>query len=252
VGVDYGNDDVATRYVVGRGLGDDVLARWNAAVVPFVPSGRLIQVLDLGAGTGIFTRAWTKWSPSRVIAVEPSPAMRSELRAAGLAEGVGVVAGRGEALALRGDSVDVAWLSTVLHHLEDRQACATELRRVLVPGGVVLIRGLFSDRDSGPTFFGGFLPGEARARAWFPSTYETANLFTEQGFEHLGVRQVEDAGPSTVGEAIDRIEQLRGADSLLAQFTDEELEAGLTTMRNRDAQEPLSATALTLMAFRHA
>ena len=252
MGVDYGSDDVASRYVVGRNLDEDVLARWNAAVAPFVPHSRLIRVLDLGAGTGIFTRAWTDWYSSRVIAVEPAPAMRSELRAAGLAADVGVVAGRGEALPLRGDSVDVAWLSTVLHHLEDRRACAAELRRVLVVGGVVLIRGLFSDRESGPTFFGGFLPEESRARAWFPSTRKTAHLFTEQGFEHLSDREVEDAGPSTVGEAIERIEQLRGADSLLAQFSNDDLDAGLATMRSRDAHEPLSATALTLMAFRNA
>jgi SAM-dependent methyltransferase len=47
-----------------------------------------------------------------------------------------------------------AWLSVVVHHLADLPAAAEELRRVLVPGGRVLIRGAFPGRHQHLTLFG--------------------------------------------------------------------------------------------------
>src|SRR5207253_818971 len=100
---------------------------------------------------GIFARAWTRWRRCQVVALEPSEAMRSEM-AGQLTDDVHIVAGSGEQLPLRTGSLDIAWLSAVMHHLRGLDACAAELRRVLTNDGVVLIRGLFADSEPPPGF----------------------------------------------------------------------------------------------------
>jgi hypothetical protein len=64
--VDY--ERVASLYEEGRALPAEVLARWGDVVRPYLPSGTR-RILDLGAGTGIFARAWPRWTQAAVIAV---------------------------------------------------------------------------------------------------------------------------------------------------------------------------------------
>lgn len=246
--VDYDNEDVARRYAGGRVLRDDVLDAWGAAVRKFVPErGRPVRVLDVGAGTGIFARAWPSWADCRVVALEPSPAMRAEMVAAGLGTHTHVVAGRGEHLPLPGRRVDVAWLSAVVHHFVDLAACARELRRVVVDDGVVLIRGLVADGQVLPSLRS--FPGWERVVGAFPAQEQLEAVLAAAGFRPLGRVEVRDQGPSNVGEALARVRRLRHADSLLGRFTDDEIAAGLRALEARDPTEPLEPATLTLLAF---
>jgi ubiquinone/menaquinone biosynthesis C-methylase UbiE len=104
--VDY--DHIARRYQEGRALTDPALDVWWAAAARFLPATRPLTVLDLGAGTGIFARAWPRWCDCRVIAVEPSDGMRSEAVEAGMPSQVALMAGEGEAVGLRSSSVETA------------------------------------------------------------------------------------------------------------------------------------------------
>src|SRR5438552_674870 len=97
-------DQVAERYEEGRALPAEVLARWGDAVRPYLPSGSR-RVLDLGAGTGIFARAWLRWTSATVIAVEPSVAM---IRAGNACDPAArLVRGVAEATPLRDARADV-------------------------------------------------------------------------------------------------------------------------------------------------
>src|SRR5438552_15183751 len=100
--VDY--EQVADRYVECRSLPHEVLARWGDAVRPYLPSGSR-RVLDLGAGTGIFSRGWPRWTSATVIAVEPSVAM---IRAGNACDPAArLVRGVAEATPLRDARADV-------------------------------------------------------------------------------------------------------------------------------------------------
>jgi ubiquinone/menaquinone biosynthesis C-methylase UbiE len=242
-GVDYGSAQVARAYAAGRALSDPVLAAWGQAVQGLLPRRAGLVVADLGAGTGIFAEAWPAWAPGcRVIAVEPSAAMRQRMPEAVRARAVG---GRAEALPLRAGTVDVAWLSTVIHHT-DLAACGREVDRVVAGDGVVLVRGLFA--DLGRPSAVDLLPGWERAVSAFPSTAAVAEAF--RPWTGLARFEVQDAGPATAGEAAARIRNLRQADTLLGQFTDEELDRGLTALDRRDPAERLPASTLGLLALR--
>jgi SAM-dependent methyltransferase len=248
VSVDYGDRTVAKQYVRGRALEPGVLANWRAAVAPFLPARRSLRVLDLGAGSGIFARAWPAWCPCQVVALEPAAGMRSELVAGGLPKGVVVVAGHGERIPLRDASVNVAWLSTVLHHLSDPDSCARELHRIVADQGIVLIRGALADRGLIPALR--FFPGAERARSSFPTVAMTRGHFEPAGFQLVDVLEVDDVGPRTVGSVLQWIGIVRHADSLLAVFTEHEMARAIAAMKARDPDELLPGSTLALVVFR--
>jgi ubiquinone/menaquinone biosynthesis C-methylase UbiE len=162
--VDY--DRMAPDYVRGRVLPVEGVEAWRAAIEPWVPDGRAGRspVLDLGAGAGQFAAAIAGWFGAEVVAVEPSEGMRAQAARAHAHPAVRWVAGRGERLPLRAEVVAWAWVSTVVHHLDDLDAAAAELGRVLRPGGVVLVRQAFPGRMEHITLYQRFFPG--RGPGW--------------------------------------------------------------------------------------
>jgi SAM-dependent methyltransferase len=245
--VDYQRTDVARRYSQGRELPDDVLDRWGAAVRPYLPSRPGLRVLDLGAGTGIFARAWPSWTSCGVVAVEPAAGMRAELAHLGTGGAVQAAAGRAEQIPLRSGSVDVAWLSTVVHHLRDLAAGAAEVRRVLAADGVVFVRGLFADLGRIPGL--DLVPGSARAVAAFPTVATVESGFAAAGLPLRAAEEVVDRGAATVGQTSEWIRTMRHADTLLLRFTDDELEAGLEAMGTLDPGSLLEPATLGLLVL---
>ena len=241
--VDY--DRAAARYDAGRGPPDDTLECWRRAVVARVaPAGR--TVLDVGAGTGIFATAWVAWGARAVVAVDPSGAMRRQASGR-VGSGVAVVGGRAEALPVAGSSVDVVWMSAVLHHLSDPERCAREVRRVLRPGGHLLVRGYVPDRSRVPWL--DWLPGAERARTRFPGAADVRRTFEAQGFLLRDAIEVAEPRGHSRGEAASWIERMREADSLLTALTPAEIEAGVAALR-ASPDELLDPLALTLLTFR--
>ena len=88
-------------------------------------------VVDVGAGTGKFTRLLER-PVRRVIAVEPSVSMLAELRRA--LPRVEAMQGAGERMPLPAASVDVVTFAQAWHWV-DADAASAEAARVLRPGG---------------------------------------------------------------------------------------------------------------------
>jgi ArsR family transcriptional regulator len=94
---------------------------------------------DLGCGTGALTAALAP-HVHHVYAVDASPAMLSAARLRlDTVSNVSVLDGTLESLPLRDVSLDVAVLSLVLHHVAEPARAFREVRRVLRPGGRLLI-----------------------------------------------------------------------------------------------------------------
>jgi 2-polyprenyl-3-methyl-5-hydroxy-6-metoxy-1,4-benzoquinol methylase len=95
-------------------------------------------VLDLGSGEGAFSAALAQ-AGARPIAVDVAdePLRRLRARFPQLSDVRRATAG--EELPVAGREVDVVWAGEVLEHVVDVGATATEMRRVLKPGGVALV-----------------------------------------------------------------------------------------------------------------
>ena len=99
-------------------------------------------MLDLAAGTGKLTRLLIA-TGAEVVAVEPVPGIRDQLRAT--VPGVEVLDGTAEAIPLADASVDTVTVAQAFHWFRLDEAFA-EIARVLRPGGTLAI--LFNQRDA--------------------------------------------------------------------------------------------------------
>lgn len=97
------------------------------------------RVLDLGAGTGYLGRGFARRG-CRVFGMDISPALMREAQRLDAEGGVAMryVRGRSEALAFRARSFDVVSAGQCWHWFE-RVRAAEEARRVLEPGGFLVI-----------------------------------------------------------------------------------------------------------------
>jgi SAM-dependent methyltransferase len=103
--------------------------RWALEPAP----GPRHRVLDLGAGTGKLTATLVALG-SEVIAVEPDPAMLTELRRA--LPAVCSLPGSAEAIPLPDASVDAVLAGNAMHWF-DMAVAGPEIARVLVPDGIL-------------------------------------------------------------------------------------------------------------------
>jgi ubiquinone/menaquinone biosynthesis C-methylase UbiE len=110
------------------------------------------RVLELGPGPGAFTvgAACRVGSQGQLMAVDIQPEMiarvERKVRQAGLTN-VETHLASAHALPLDDNSVDRAFLVTVLPEIPDRERALAELHRVLRPGGLLSITEEFADPD---------------------------------------------------------------------------------------------------------
>jgi SAM-dependent methyltransferase len=136
----------ADAYAVGR-------PSYPAAAIDALLEGlgdpAALAVADLGAGTGLSSRAIAARGP-RVFAVEPNAAMREN---AAPDERVRWFAGTAEATTLPDGSVDVVAAFQAWHWV-DHPAAVAEARRILRPHG--RLAALYNDYDKSDPFTAGF------------------------------------------------------------------------------------------------
>src|SRR6478752_9595552 len=97
------DEQTAAAYKAVREIPRDGLSGWREAVRRHVHPSRGMTLVDIGAGTGAFAAAFSDWFDLRVLAVEPSAAMRSRIPRT---PAVRVLEGDASALPLPDESAD--------------------------------------------------------------------------------------------------------------------------------------------------
>jgi ubiquinone/menaquinone biosynthesis C-methylase UbiE len=214
---------MAARYDGGRRLRTADVGAWMDAARPYLP-GVGGRILDLGAGTGRFTLALSEATGATVIGCEPSGAMRA-VYAAGL-----LVGGAAEAMPFRDGVFDAIWASQMVHHVRDLGAFAGNVRRVLSPGGRLVVRAGFGLPDELP--FYRYFPAAWPDRTEMPALLASlTSALALPAIAHLKVGQVLAESPQ------DFVSRARSRSlSNLATLDDSLFHAGLEAME-RDAAE---------------
>jgi ubiquinone/menaquinone biosynthesis C-methylase UbiE len=226
--IDY-DEETAAAYKSVREVPRYGLEHWREAIRRHLRPSPGMTLVDIGAGTGQFTAAFSDWFGLSVLAVEPSAAMRGQIPRR---PGIHVLEGDATALPLSDCSADAAWLSLVIHHIPDLEAAAREIRRVLRPGAPVLIRQGFPDRaDTTRTFPWEFFPETARTISTFPSAERTCQAFATAGFRRDGLEQVPET-LTTLAGFLAQADAFRRADTNMRNLTEEEFLRGKEQLRH--------------------
>jgi ubiquinone/menaquinone biosynthesis C-methylase UbiE len=217
-------------YSAGRALSDAMRQVWAAAFAARAGSERPLCVLDLGSGTGRFTPLLAETFGGPVYGVEPSQRMRRVAEQTAAHPGVRYLAGSAERIPLPDDSCDLVLMFLVLHHFEDRGAAAAEIRRVLRPGGRVIVRSTFRDRLAGLLLWHRFFPGALRVeQRMFPSLAEVIGLFDTVGLRVVALDQVRETMAPNLAAYAQRL-RLR-AISTFEHLTEDEIERGFAALQ---------------------
>jgi SAM-dependent methyltransferase len=180
----------AASYSRGRpGYPEDIV-KWLQTQVGLAPGK---QVLELGAGTGKFTRSLAL-TGAQVFVVEPVPAMLHHLRES--VPAARPMPGSAEAIGMEDHSVDAVVCAQSFHWFASSRALA-EMARVLKPGGMLGLVWNVPDEEVPWVAaleavlrpFEATAPHAYRRGTWrsvFPDEHFTPLTFTEYQHSHTG------------------------------------------------------------------
>lgn len=136
---------------VAASFGEQILPgrTWEGLARSLLQLAPRARYADLGIGDGLLTMLLAEVAES-VTAVDISPEMLAQLRQRAKAKGLAnieTVEGEIENLPLPDASFDVVVLSQALHHAEVPLDALREARRILVPGGRVLVTDLLAHSE---------------------------------------------------------------------------------------------------------
>jgi ubiquinone/menaquinone biosynthesis C-methylase UbiE len=218
-----------TVYAAGRVMTEANRALWMSVFAAQLPAARPLTMVDLGSGIGRLTPALAATFGGPVYGVEPSAKMR-EIAAAAPHPGAEYLAGEAARIPLGDGAADAVLMFMSFHHVPDRAAAAVEIRRVLAPGGRLLIHSGFSDRmRARPFWWHQFFPKALEIELqMFPSMAEVADVFAAVGLKPLALVETPVQFWASAAEAVERL-RLRPF-STFEHMTETEITEGLARL----------------------
>jgi SAM-dependent methyltransferase len=178
-------------------------------IISLLPPVRGLDVLDAGCGSGQLA-AWLAGQGARVTGIDAAPGM-VRLAAARVPGATFSVADLGAPLAVGDGAFDLVVSSLVLHYLRDWVAPLRELRRVLRPGGALVLSTHHPAQDLELSPSGDYHALEAIEEVWekggkpFPVRYWRRSLSAMfDAFAEAGLRVERLAEPLPLPEAGER------------------------------------------------
>jgi ubiquinone/menaquinone biosynthesis C-methylase UbiE len=133
--MDYDATEIAASYDKARALAPETLRLWQDLLSVDIDRAAISLVIDLGCGTGRFSKLLAAHFGVLVIGIDPLQNMLDQARRKLAAGNVVYRQATAEAIPLPNGCADLVFMSMVYHHLTEPAAVARERRRVLRQGG---------------------------------------------------------------------------------------------------------------------
>ncbi|MGH9846161.1 MAG: class I SAM-dependent methyltransferase, partial [Blastocatellia bacterium] len=191
-------------------------------------------ILDLGCGTGRFSEALAVRFDVAVIGVDPSTKMLEQAQRKQLDHRVRHQPGRGEAIPLPDNSVDLIFMSMIFHHFESPALAARECRRVLREEGTIFLRAGTCERISSYPYVDFFPASRPILEQCLPAGAFVREVFEAAGFRTVATEVVTQQIASGLECYAEKLSA--GADSILASLSRSDFEAGMEALRSQAAR----------------
>lgn len=227
--MDYDATEIPRTYDKGRDHGPEVLDLWMDAIASHVDAASVRAILDLGCGTGRFSEALADRFDAQVLAIDPSKKMLEQARGKQRDPRVSYLLGSGESIPLDSNSVDLIYMSMIFHHFRDPQLAARECRRVLREGGTAFMRTGTQERIPSYPYVPFFPASRPIMDAVLPTSSFIQDVFVAARFRLVTLDVItQTIAPNHMVYA-DKLAS--GADSVLAQLSQDEFQAGIEALR---------------------
>lgn len=155
---------------------------WRNGMVKRMRFFQTARLLDVATGTAdVAIGAAQKFPQLKVVGLDPSAAMlgvgRTKVEKAGLSSRVSLIEGDGLKMPFEDESFDVACIAFGMRNIPEKAGALREMRRVVVPGGQVMVLemglpnpGIF--RVFYMWYLGSVMPKMARLFSSHPAAYE--------------------------------------------------------------------------------
>jgi len=220
---------------------------WLSAVRRLVPLPPGSGIADVGCGTGRFSTALADAYASRVVGLDRSTKMLAQIPSRH--HHVWFCLADAHAIPLRRASMDMVFLSNVVHHLGDLERAAGGFADVLRPHGYVVIRNYVREQLHAVPYLEFFPEAYAASVRMLSSGDELEAVFAKAGFGLVSHDTVEQPVADSPLEYLSKVRSRTYSD--LAAISDEAFEAGVARMTavvtegwRRSLREPLGLFAL--------
>ena len=198
------------------------------------------RVLDLGCGTGRFSDALAIHFDAGVMAVDPSFKMLERAKSKPRRGRVHYLMGRAEAIPLESQSIEVIFMSMVLHHFADHAAAVAECRRVLCGGGMVFVRTGTREQVPFYPYYPFFPASHPILEEVLPSVATVRKTFEAGGFRQADCAVIDQVIAPSWEAFADKL--AANADSVLARLDRQDFDSGIDAVRSHGAlvgQQPI-------------
>lgn len=227
--MDYDATEIPRTYDKGRDHGPEVLDLWMNALASYVEGASVRTILDLGCGTGRFSEALAAHFDAQVIAIDPSKKMLEQARSKQVDPCVRYLLGSGESIPLNSSSVDLMYMSMIFHHFRDPQLAARECRRVLREGGTAFMRTGTRERIPSYPYVPFFPESRPILDEVLPASSYIQDVFVAAGFRLVTLDVITQTIAPNHMVFADKL--AAGADSVLAQLSQDQFQAGIEAVR---------------------
>ncbi|MGI9422997.1 MAG: class I SAM-dependent methyltransferase [Hyphomicrobiaceae bacterium] len=246
--MDYDRTTIPDTYDAGRELSE---SGKRSALVFFAENliaDEISTIVDLGCGTARFSRALADLFDADVLGVDPSRNMLDQARKKVNSDRLTFALGSGEAIPAADGSIDLVFMSMVLHHLKDPVRAAEECRRVLRVGGSICIRNTVSDEISSYPYLEFFpsirkiIAGELVSRSYLSDVFAGAGC--SLAVQRSAWDEVAPNWPAYAAKVALK------ADSFIARLPDQEFKHGLEALRSHaERADPSQPVGLNVDQF---
>lgn len=230
---DYDASDQHRSYREGRAMPVGMMARWMDVFGEIWGPKRPLSLIDLGSGTGRLTPGLAEEFDGPVFGVEPSANMRAEAETGSAHAAVAYLAGEAAAIPMPDASADGVLMFLSFHHVKDRPAAAREIRRVLNPGGRLILRSNFRERMPDIWWRHYFPRSLEIEQQMFPTVADVEAVFGAAGFKRHGLVEVPEVFHETAEDAVARL-KLR-AITTFEYMTEAEIQEGFARLETHVA-----------------
>src|SRR5258706_335627 len=137
---DFDKTNLSLIYDKARNLSSETINMWMKTLSFQIDSAKIKTIVDLGCGTGRFTRPLAEHFHCNVTGIDPSYKMLSVAKESPFSENIKCIPGTADNMNIEDNSTDMIFLSQVYHHISDKLKFIKECKRVLNNNGNVCIR----------------------------------------------------------------------------------------------------------------